>query len=226
MKYCDICKVKILSKNNKCPLCHNELRDKDDSVETYPKFEVKKNYYTKAARIISSVSPILIAISIVINIFTWRGKLWSAITSACIIYFWLLGLLTFNRKIHLGLKLISHAITIPLVLMVINAFATSSHVISRITWAISYATPFIILVFISAINFIMIKRKHRFQDYLLYQFSLCFMAFIPLIIALCGLAKPLYPSVGVALCAIITILDLIIFEKKIVKAELGRKFHV
>jgi hypothetical protein len=45
-----------------------------------------------------------------------------------------LGLLSFNKRVHLGWKLTAHAIAIPLLLVIINMFAPSAAVVSRVSW--------------------------------------------------------------------------------------------
>lgn len=225
MQVCNNCKIKITSKTDRCPLCHKKIKTSKNK-EAFPKFESKINRYNEAKKIISTVSIIVIVTSVLLNIFVIRENYWSVALSACVLYFWGLGLLTFNRKVHLGLKLMSHAITIPLVLIVMNMFATSTKVINNITWALSYTTPFIILCFIFVINFIMIQRRQILKDFLLYQLALCIMGFIPLIILSFGVAKPLYPSIITAICSYTTIIYLTAISWKRIKEEIKKKFHL
>lgn len=226
MQACNKCKIRIITKTNKCPLCGRKIAIDNDAVETYPRYRKLKDKYRKVASIISIIAPTLIIISVVLNLLAFKNNYWSVLFSVCVIYFWLLGLLTFNRKTHLGLKLLAHAVTIPLVLIMMNIFATTSRAVNDITWAISYATPLIILSFMITISFMMIRRKQRFKDYLLYLFALCLMGFIPLGILLFGVAKPLYPSVITALYSYMTIIYLVIFSKRQIKEELDKRFHL
>jgi hypothetical protein len=208
MQYCKSCKVKIITKTNTCPLCHQKIRMDKDAIETYPQYEPLKDKYTKSAKIISIIAPSLITISVILNLFVFSTSYWSVDVSVCAIYFWLLGLLTFNRRINLGIKLLAHAITIPLVLIVLNVFATSDKTTNNITWAISYATPLIILLFTIIISFMMTQREQKLRDYLLYQFALGLMSIIPLIIGALGLAEPIYPSIITVIYSYITIIYL------------------
>jgi hypothetical protein len=226
MQYCPRCKVKVITKTDMCPLCHQKLKGDSKAVFTFPPYEPLKDKYTKSAIIISSVAPFLIAISILLNIFFIHGSYWSVVAGVGIVYFWLLGLLTFNRKVHFPIKLIAHAITISLVLIIINMFATSDGLISRITWAISYAIPFLIFGFILLVNIIMNRSKHDIKEFLLYQLALCILGFVPLIILAWGVAKPLYPSVITAFYSYSTIIYLIIYSKSIIKEEFKKKFHI
>jgi hypothetical protein len=226
MQYCEKCKVSISTKTNICPLCHNRIKIDEKAKITYLDYEPLKDKYTKTAIIISSIAPFLIVASLVLNLFVFKSSYWSVIAIAGIIYFWLLGLLTFNKRINMPVKLIAHVITISLILIIINIFASKELVIKNITWAISYAIPLVIFTFTAFINFIMFTTKQRLKDFLLYQLVLCLLGFIPLIILMWGIAKPLYPSILTAFYSYSTILYLIVYSKNIIKEEFKKRFHL
>ncbi|UWG98794.1 DUF6320 domain-containing protein [Dehalobacter sp. DCM] len=228
MLYCVDCKITISAKTNHCPLCHRELEAicSEDLEKTYPVFERLKKKDSKLTKTISFVSVFLIASSVVANKVTWSGNLWSVIFSSCVLYAWLLGLFTFAKRVHLGLKLIGHAIAIPLLLVVVNAFAYDTQTINRVSWALSYAMPFIFICFIIAINIIMFSSQKNWRDFLIYQLSLCVLGFIPLILVLSGIAQPMTPSIIAAIFSYLTIICMAILAKKIVREELIRKFHL
>lgn len=226
MEYCNLCKVKISTKTDICPLCHKKVRIDSNAENTYPDYKPLKNKYTKTVAIISLIAPLLIIFALLLNIFIFKSSYWSAIAIIGIIYFWLLGLLTFNRKVHIQLKLIANAITIPVVLIIINVFASSDLVIKRVTWAISYTMPLIIFSFILFINFIMIRTKQNLKEYLLYQLALCIIGFVPLIIILLEVAEPLFPSLMTAFYSYGTIIYLMFSGKNIIKEEFKKKFHL
>jgi hypothetical protein len=226
MQVCNKCKVKISSKTNICPLCRSKIEIDEKNVSVYPKYIPHANKYKYVKQIISIISIIIIATSILLNILVIQTSYWSILVSACVLYFWGLGLISFNKKINLGLKLMLQALTIPLILILMNAFATNSYITNKITWALSYATPFIILCFIFTINFIITQRKQLLKDFLLYQLALCIMGFIPLIILLFKVAEPLYPSIITALCSYTVIIYLVAKYRKIIKDEMKKKFHI
>jgi hypothetical protein len=226
MQYCEKCKVSISTKTNICPLCHNRIKIDEKAKITYLDYEPLKDKYTKTAIIISSIAPFLIVASLVLNLFVFKSSYWSVSAIAGIIYFWLLGLLTFNKRINMPVKLIAHVITISLILIIINIFASKELVIKNITWAISYAIPLVIFTFTAFINFIMFTTKQRLKDFLLYQLVLCLLGFIPLIILMWGIAKPLYPSILTAFYSYSTILYLIVYSKNIIKEEFKKRFHL
>jgi hypothetical protein len=208
-------------------LCHRSLAEQQDKAarRTYPVERPRQKKNNSLARFVSLSAICLILLSLCINWATWDGWLWSIIFSVHILYLWLVGWLTLKRSVHPGLKLMTHALSITLLLVVVNVLSQSNVIISRISWAVSYTMPIIFIGFITVIDMIMLKKKHNLRDYLLYQLSLCVIGFIPLILVLTGVARPVYPSVIAAALAGLTIFGLLIWAKKIIIAELGRKLH-
>lgn len=227
MQYCTKCKISISSKTDRCPLCHKILPDisNQDTTQSYPDFEIIIKKHSKLVKAISFTSIFLIILSVAINLVTWNGNLWCVIFSACVLYAWLLGLFTFNKRAHLGQKLMIHAIVIPLLLIIINTFAYSTYTMNQVTWAVSYAMPITFICFILVANCIMIKRHQNRHDFLLYQLFLCVIGFVPLTLVLSGVARPILPSIIAAGCSYFTIIGLVVFAKRIIKLEFRRKFH-
>ncbi len=228
MSYCPDCKINTAADLVRCPLCQNELQDCACSLETgaYPGFEPVKLRRRMLMKAVSLLAVTLIAASVFLNIITWRDDVWCVVFSACVLYAWGPGLLTFNKRVHPGWKLTAHAVAIPLLLVVINVFSSSAVTISRVSWAVSYTMPAIFIGFIITINFIIIRWKQKRRDYLLYQLSLCVIGFIPLILVLSGVAQPVFPSIAAAGCSFATIIWLILYQKKMIRSEFARKFHI
>lgn len=228
MLYCPNCKVNISTQTDKCPLCHQALpkTDTKDLKQTYPSYELIKNRRVRWAKGISIASVVVIALSVLFNLLFWNGHLWSVLVSASVLYAWLLGLLTFKRSLFVGIKLLAHAVFLPLLLLIFNAFADDAQVVVNVTWGISYAMPAIFLLFIFVIDALMIEKRHTMQEYILVQLSLCVIGFVPLILVLVGLAEPIYMSIAVAIVAGITVLGLILFARQLIAKEFARKFHI
>ncbi|HWS28678.1 MAG TPA: DUF6320 domain-containing protein [Clostridia bacterium] len=228
LQYCETCKVSISTKTDICPLCHEKLPARQDAklVETYPDFAPFKRRSRLLALIFSGVCALIIVVCVLVNLLTWNGHLWSALVTAPALYVWICGLITFKKRIHLGLKLMAHAIGIASMLVAINTFSGSAQIVTHASWAVSYSMPFIFIGFILAINVLMIRKRHTLRDYVISQISLCVIGFIPLLLVLLGVAQPIYPSILAAACSALTIGGLFLFGRKNVTAELNRKFHI
>lgn len=228
MQYCEACKVSISTKTDVCPLCHEKLPERENInlVETYPDFAPFKRRSRLLALIHSGICVLTIIVCALINFLTWNGHLWSALVTAPVLYVWICGLITFKKRVHLGIKLMAHAIGIASMLVVINTFSDSARIVSHASWAVSYTMPFIFIGFILAINVLMLRKRHTLKDYVISQISLCVIGFIPLLLVLFNVAQPIYPSILAAACSALTIGGLFLFGRKNVTAELNRKFHI
>lgn len=228
MQYCEACKVSVSTQTKKCPLCHAPLPEREDAQleQTYPDFAPLKRRSRILTLLYSGICLFAIVTCALVNLLTWSGHLWSALVAAPVLYVWLCGLITFRKRVHLGLKLMAHAVGIVLMLVVINSFTDSERIVSHVSWAASYTMPFIFIGFILAINVLMARKRHTLRDYAISQISLCVIGFIPLLLVLLDAAQPAYPSIIAAVCSALTIGGLFLFGRKKVIAELNRKFHI
>jgi len=242
MKYCPECQVTIRSNGERCPLCHAQVTDVEGSASSpsfpsYAKFRDRRKRLTTAASI---AAPAIIAASVLINVLTWDGLLWSLIVAAAALYAWLVGLYTFRRTDHIGQKLMLHAIGLSLLMVVIN-FVTSSPSLTSseflngfsgiARWSLDYAIPSILIAFILAINIAMLTQRHRLRDYLIAQFSLCVIGFIPFVLIMldiCGIDTlgSLFMSITASSLSLATLALLIVFARRLVAKEFGRRFHI
>ncbi len=226
MKYCQHCQVKVLTATDRCPLCHQTLGTNDtQGQESFPAYSKQRNRWRKIVRATSISASTVIVAAVLVNVFTWAGHAWSIIVTAGVLYTWLCGLLTFRKATLLGVKLMSHSIGLTGLLVLVNLFSTNVNEAS-LTWAATYAIPAIDILFIAIINILMIAKKHTMRDFLISQFALSIIGFAPLVLALVGIANPMFMSIAAAIISGVTIAGCFLFAKKIVISELARKFHL
>lgn len=228
MLYCIDCKVRITGKTDRCPLCGKHLPSAymQSSEPKYPDYVPLVRSNIKLAKIMFISAILLILISAAINAITWTGSLWSVIFSSYVLYIWLMGLLTFKTRVHLGMKLTGHAISVSVLMLIMNTFIYKTGTFNRITWSVSYGMPIVLIAFIIAVCIIMIKKKQNRKDFLFYLLSLCVAGFIPFILVLCFLAEPMLPGLITAAFSYLIMMGLAVFARKTVREEFIRKFHV
>lgn len=242
MDYCPECKVNIVSKGDKCPLCHGDIQHGDvlTTKKPFPSFVKYKNRRKRWAFGLSLAAPVVIGICLLINALTWNGLAWSVIVAVASLYAWLVGLYTFRRTDHLGQKLMLHAIGISTLLVVINFVTSSPSVVSSqfwesfssiAKWSLDYAMPSTLIAFILAINIAMLSQRHRLRDYLIAQFSLCVLGFIPFVMIMVDLFAfdvlgSWFMSIAASSMSLLTLLLLIIFARSLIAKEFGRRFHI
>jgi len=229
MKYCPDCHVKVATRTERCPLCHRLLptEGEDKGVISYPEFDYKAGRRKLILKLEATLALTGIFSVALINFLTFAGHLWSVVAIAAILYAWIVvGWLSFKRNAHISLKLMVHAITITGLLLIIEAFATASGMITNLSWTLSFAMPSIFIGFIIIINILMLIKRQQLRDYLISQLSLSVIAFTPLILVFFDLVDPIYMSIAAAGLSFATIIGLFIMGRRIVISELGRKFHL
>lgn len=227
MKHCPECDVQISTETDRCPLCHGEITDDNSGAASlkYPHYEPLARKRFKTITAVSVAAVLLIITTVVINILTWQGNAWSAILAGYVLYVWIFGLLSFNTRIHTGLKLLAHAVVLPLLLLNTNALSGKDETFTKLSWAISWGMPIIFLCFIIAVSIVMLTRKHNKREYVFFQFSLCIFGLVPFVVVMFGVAKPILPSIITAAASILTLMAVTISQRKIVASEFKRKFH-
>ncbi len=226
MLYCEKCKIRISTLTDRCPLCHQSLPS--DSQTALPQEDIYGSPVKRRLLFIAgSAAAVLFAVfSVVLNLLTWNGTLWCTIFSAGVLYVWFLGWLSFNKRITIGKKMIAHAAAVTLLLFVINLFANDSKTVNTALWAVSYGAPILFASLIMIAGVVMLIWKQYVRDLLFYQFSLCIICLIPLVLVLCGLAKPLLPSLISAGSAVLTAIIVVFAARQTIKTEMARKFHL
>jgi len=126
----------------------------------------------------------------------------------------------------LGMKLTGHAISVSILMLVMNVFIYNTGTWNRVTWSVSYGMPAVFVAFIVAVCVIMIKKKQNRKDFLFYLLSLCLAGFVPFILVLCFLAEPMLPGLITAAFSYLIIMGLAVFARKTMLEEFKRKFHV
>ena len=228
MLRCAKCNVTISTQTDRCPLCHQTLPDiAERGVKSYPDYRAPKTHRVRwLVRTVSLAAVGVIGVSAVVNMLTWSGRLWCVVLCACVLYAWLLGLVTVKPKIHLGLKLLGHALGISLLALVIDAFAFGTETFHRISWAVSYAMPIVLAAFVAAITVMMLIKRWQARDYVLCHLALCAAVFVPLILVLCGVADPVLPSAAAAACSSLTAAGTMVFARQAVFSQIARTFHI
>ena len=228
MKHCPECKINISTKTERCPLCHRQLAgDPSEGIASYPDFDTGDYRRRLFLKVLTTISLTGIFVTAIVNWLTFAGKLWSLVVITAILYGWVVcGWLTFKRNVHISFKLMVHALSITALLLVIEAFTTSSQIITHLNWTLSFAMPSVFIAFIIAINILMFIKRQQLRDYLISQLSLSVIGFTPLVLVLFDLVDPIYMSIGAAGLSFATIIGLFVLGRRIVISELGRKFHL
>jgi hypothetical protein len=242
MKYCGKCKVKVNMELQKCPLCSMTLTDAETQVQEagekcpdpenrtqqpgacgigYPPPDTgNTERYNFVLRLFLFISVAIGSASLLFNLMTFRGVLWSLYVIGTMLYLWIVVAYPLFKKRKIG-----HII-------VVDAISTSVYVYclelgTRTKgWGLSYVTPFILIGATLMITFIILLKRLKWREYSTYQTIMVALGFLPVIFCLAGLVTPVWPSVLSAFYSFLTLTGMFIFVDKKYKNELIRRFHL
>lgn len=225
MKRCNQCNVKVSTTRKTCPLCGHFLDtiDNEQVLTTYPQYQPpvhKRNLFLKILVFLLIASS---GISLLVNLIYYNDNLWSLYVIGGSIYLWILFKSTILSKKPIAKKLIIQMIFISLVVAIID-FASNKTIING--WSVSYVIPALsFATTIANIIVVMIKRM-KYSDYILYFLGTIFLGFVPFILYLFNITNILWPSLSAACLSIITILGMIIFGDRHTKDEIKKRLHI
>lgn len=217
-----MCKVEILDKTHKCPLCNHVLEwSGEDSAELYPNARVVRRKFQLLENIFLFASIALWVILFIIDYTTNPAFLWSFTVGLVIIYANVLLRLTILGKSPYMAKII-WTILIGLAFLIEADVLTGYH-----GWAFNFAMPTAVLLWDIAILILMLFINRRnWHSYIMDQ-----------VIALAGCGVMLglmffdvitfpYYAFGVQVFTMLMFIGTIIIGDGMAREELKRRFHV
>ncbi len=238
MKYCEKCGVKVNTSMQKCPLCsmlliEDSAADADEMVCTcqpphivediskYPEAEEGHGRrYNFVFRFILFISVVVASTSLLINLLTYSGNLWSLYVVGTLLYAWIaVGYPLFSRK-KIGRIIVLNSIVTSIYVFALE-LATNTK-----GWGLTYVTPFIFIAATLMITFIIFLKRLKWREYTIYQTIMVIMGFLPVVFCLTGLVTSVLPSILSAFYSFLTLAGMFIFADKKYKDELIKRFHL
>ena len=219
MNKCNKCNVFINTKTSKCPLCGCNIKiNNGENVFPYVNCLDKKYHLMKKILLFLSLCGIFI--SLYINYSIAHTLSWSYFVVLGIITFWVTLLISLNSRKNL-IKMLFLEMIFLIILSLIWDYSTGFKL-----WSVNYLLPFIIvsyLIGVFILNMFIKKLKGEFAFYT------CFASVLGLIPGLLIILNKLYVNIPSYICSIFSIVMLIyllVFNKKIVRNELEKRFHI
>ncbi|MDF2988421.1 MAG: hypothetical protein K0R50_3931 [Eubacterium sp.] len=222
MKKCKRCNVKVDEDTKICPLCRTVLTDMggETVTRTYPSIKVDPHRYNIIKRMLIFLSILSGVTTAVTNYITYNGVVWSAISMAAIIYFWILVSYSIKRNTNMASKILVQVLCVSILTAIMD------YSIGYSGWSVNHVIPeIIILANISVLILVIINRMY-WQTYVLNQIIIAVLGFIPGILYLFGLIKVPLPSIVASATSFTVLLGTMIFGDKSIKSELKRRFHI
>jgi len=225
MKKCHKCNVLVDTERKTCPLCFEILKLTDDesvSASPYPKPENTIVVRSIFLRVMSFLTIIGVIGAVAVNFVTFKlnPTYWSLIVVMAVGYFWILIKSTFRGNGNVPMRLVVQMIALSILTYSIDRIAGYGG------WSINYVIPFLSILSILAINFILIGNGFKYNDYLLYLFAAFVLGFIPSILWVFNRVDLLWPSLSAVSFSFSTIVGMLIFADRETKEELKKRFHI
>jgi len=221
MKTCKRCKVYVQDDSNMCPLCRTVLTNIDGRIpnKAYPTIGVNAHKYSIIKRIFLFVSILSAAASVITNYVTYNGVIWSAITIAAIIYFWVVMTYSIKRNRNIASQILVQVICTSIFAVIMD------NAIGYVGWSVNHVIPEIVILANIAVLILVFVNRMYWNTYVINQIVIAICGLIPGVLFLCGLIKVPLPTIIATATSIIVLVVMIIFGDKTVKSELKRRFH-
>jgi hypothetical protein len=222
MRYCNMCRVHIRGRKERCVLCGNTLSISDaetDREEIFPDIPPAFESHM-ALRIMIFVSFAVAVASFAIRLLFPTDVNWPIYVVYGLISMWL-GLIIILSKRHNIPKTIMWQVTVVSGLSVLWDLLTGWR-----GWSVDYFIP---IVFVAAIIVMYITAKIMklsIRDYVTYAFIACLLGIVPVLFIVLNWVGTLYPSIICVTVSVIFLAAIIIFQGDNIKKEMGKGLHI
>lgn len=221
MSKCKICKVEILDKTDKCPLCNNVLEwDGDEKEDLYPNARVVRKKYQFLENVFLFASIVLWIVLFSIDYITDPNNLWSFTVGLVIIFANVVLRLTILGKSSYMAKII-WTIIIAMAFLIEADFLTGNR-----GWGVNFAMPTALLIWDIAIIILMLfVNKRNWQSYIIDQLTALVACVVMLILMLMKVITFPYYALGVQAITVLLFIGTLILGDYKAREELKRRFH-
>ncbi len=228
MKHCDKCDVDVKTNQKYCPLCHQILQGDSDPgfKEIYPEYvPLRREILPLTKKVLLFATIVAISTLLGVNLLTWEANatLWSLIPVGGTLYFWLIVRYGVLSRQNIAFKMF---LLTTVLVMILNLIDQAYGAEETRGWALDYVTPLAFLTCNLAISVIIWIRKINYRDYIFYLITIMVFSLIPLILALFGIIKIVWPAIAALGAAIFILLFIIFFFPKSIKEEIKKRFHL
>lgn len=222
MKHCKYCNVDVDTNENYCPLCYNSLEGSGKTNEFYLKRTEddkthKTNYFL--TKLFLFMTLVFSAISIFINVLTYKGTPWSAVVIVSFVYMWILIMHTILSKRTIFEKI---------VFQVLGAIGVvgSVNYIAKGHWLCDYVIPSIALAVTGTLLLISVCVKNKYKIISPFFVTYILLFITTLVLILTGAdAFRLLGQINMIACGV-GIVGTLLFGFKTLKLDCSKKFHL
>lgn len=217
-----MCKVDILDKTDKCPLCNHVLEwDGSEKENLYPNARVQRRKYQFLENVFLFASIVLWIVLFAIDYITDPNNLWSFTVGLVIIFANVLLRLTILGKSSYMAKII-WTIIIAMAFLIEADFLTGNH-----GWGLNFAMPTALLLWDIAIIILMLfVNRRNWQSYIMDQLTALVACGVIAILMLMRIITFPYYAIGVQVFTVLLFIGTVIIGDRKAREELKRRFHL
>ena len=219
MRKCLKCNVSIASSSSVCPLCKTPI-EKGDSYDVFPNFHYNYKHHDLLLNILKVCSIIAIVICLFLNFTISRTISWSLFVIAGILSFWLTLVTALRGRKHFMKMLFAEMILI-IVSSILWDYFTGFNF-----WSINFCLPFLCSIYTICILLMRIFRANLAKDFIFYATINSMIGLVPGILLILNKVTVAWPSYISVIISVIILVFLTVFNKRQVKNELERRFHI
>jgi len=216
-----MCKVEILDKTNKCPLCNHVLEwDGSEKDDLYPNARIQRRKYQFLENVFLFASIVLWIVIFAIDYITDPNNLWSFTVGLVILFANVLLRLTILGKSPYMAKII-WTIIIGMAFLIEADFLTGNN-----GWGVNFAMPTALLIWDIAIVILMLfVNRRNWQSYIIDQLTALLASGVMLVLMLMKVITFPYYAFGVQVITILLFIGTLILGDRKAREELKRRFH-
>ncbi len=233
MKTCKRCSVELEESLTRCPLCQQPVEGEVSGERTYPLYgrrdedgrliededHAAKHRRRRMQNLFVFGTILLLSITVVINLLTFRGDYWMVYVLSSVFYVWFSikhTLLSNNRACR---KILLQAVALSAFLVVIDLMLPKTHVL------IDYGLPWVLTVAVIVEGLLVQFRKSRWKAYVKDFFVMDLLGYLPILLFAFGVIRVFWPTVVTAMTAFLTLSSQFAFSFRNFKDELRRLLH-
>jgi len=216
-----MCKVEILDKTDKCPLCNHVLEwDGSEKDDLYPNARIQRRKYQFLENVFLFASIVLWIVIFAIDYITDPNNLWSFTVGLVILFANVLLRLTILGKSPYMAKII-WTIIIGMAFLIEADFLTGNN-----GWGVNFAMPTALLIWDIAIVILMLfVNRRNWQSYIIDQLTALLASVVMLVLMLMKVITFPYYAFGVQVITILLFIGTLILGDRKAREELKRRFH-
>lgn len=219
MRKCLKCNVNIASSTSVCPLCNTPI-EPGATEDVFPKFSYNYKHHNLLLNILKVCSIIAIVLCLFLNFTINRSISWAWFVIAGILSFWLTLVTALKGRKHFMKMLFAEMLLIIIVSILWDYFTGFNF------WSINYCLPFLCSIYTISILLMRIFRTNLAKDFIFYATINSMIGLVPGILLILNKVTVVWPSYISVIISVIILVFLTVFNKRQVKNELERRFHI